>query len=592
MSGSTEYNFITNFYKSFSGTDTLVFIMMPGCNPVILGSITTVSYSQYRTKQPVINLGRTNINGVTRGTRIYAGTMIFTLINQHWLKDLMENDKLKWLAGHEELKSDELPLFDLMIVSANEYGSCVTMYIYGVDITDEGQVISVEDLFTENTLSFVARDITTFKAGDTNGSSKVIHKSANISEVNVNNFYIFDNSAANIDGENLAKNDIISYQESLINDQVLKMQVTASVIEKKQQLKSFTRELQYKPFDQMVGDDVGLVQTRLKLQNFLENVNYIYDKLTEEAVKQFQSIAGLSITGVVDGNTHIALLDFNSELSNPSGLIINESGTRVYGYPNIYSSIIGTIQYNNVITIYEKTEEKSFVDPVTKEVIDASGHFFYQIEQGYVVVSDVFSYEYSNKDIAFPTINEYETGPYVTLLQSSLVTVYGVFDYAPGVYDDNTIEKVTQLQSENDIVCILGTVNEETWRILYALTGELITDITNNKVNIRAINAQGKYSLSSVDMTTDLMQGFNITIDAPKNITIKCCIISYYSNESIKTITKSYEVIALETKTILFTDFQNAFTYDTINGFPTNIEYIVYPFNGDSCKWIIEYRGE
>ena len=156
------YNFISDFYKSFSGTDTLVFILLPGTRPVVLGSITTLSYSVYRTKQPVINLGRTNVNGVTRGSRIFAGSMIFTLINQHWLNELIyekEAEGPNWLSQYKELKADELPLFDLMVISANEYGSYVSMFLYGVDITDEGQVVSVEDLFTENTLSFVARDI-------------------------------------------------------------------------------------------------------------------------------------------------------------------------------------------------------------------------------------------------------------------------------------------------------------------------------------------------------------------------------------------------------------------------------------------------
>ena len=171
MSKTNEFSVLSDFYKSFSGTDTLVFILLPGSQPVVLGSITTVSYSLYRTKQPVINLGRTNINGVTRGSRIYAGTMIFTLINQHWLNELMDeqSQNSNWLAQYKELKADELPLFDLMIVSANEYGSYVSMFIHGVDVIDEGQVISVEDLFTENTLSFVARDIQTFKAGKVTG---------------------------------------------------------------------------------------------------------------------------------------------------------------------------------------------------------------------------------------------------------------------------------------------------------------------------------------------------------------------------------------------------------------------------------------
>ena len=157
----SEVGNISKFYKSFSGTDTLAFILMPGCTPVVIGSLTTISYSMFRNKKPVINIGRTNINGVTRGSRIYAGTMIFTLINQHWLKELQ--DQIDYIKDFEDLKVDELPLFDIMIVSANEYGNAVSMYIFGIDFTDEAQTISVEDLFTENTFSFVARDISTFK---------------------------------------------------------------------------------------------------------------------------------------------------------------------------------------------------------------------------------------------------------------------------------------------------------------------------------------------------------------------------------------------------------------------------------------------
>ncbi len=132
---------ISKYYKSFSGTDTLAFIMMPGSTPVVIGSLTTVSYSMFRNKKPVINIGRTNINGVTRGARIFAGTMIFTLINQHWLNELQE--QIAWLAEYEELKVDELPLFDIMIVSSNEYGNYASIYIYVIDFTDEAQTISV-----------------------------------------------------------------------------------------------------------------------------------------------------------------------------------------------------------------------------------------------------------------------------------------------------------------------------------------------------------------------------------------------------------------------------------------------------------------
>ena len=151
---------LSKFYKSFSGTDTIAFLLFPGINPIVIGSLTTVSYSMYRSKVPVINIGRTNINGITRGSRIYAGTMVFTLINKHWLRELQ--DQASYLQDFPTLKTDELPLFDIMIVSANEYGSSCTMFIYGVDFTDEAQTISVEDLFTENVFKFVAREVAVF----------------------------------------------------------------------------------------------------------------------------------------------------------------------------------------------------------------------------------------------------------------------------------------------------------------------------------------------------------------------------------------------------------------------------------------------
>ena len=190
-------NHISKYYKSFSGTDTLAFIMMPGSSPVVIGSLTTISYSMYRNKKPVINIGRTNINGVTRGSRIFAGTMIFTLINQHWLKELQE--QLDWLSDFEELKVDELPLFDIMIISANEYGNAVSMYIYGIDFTDEAQTISVEDLFTENTFSFVARDVSNFKTFKPVAIERISKVGVTRRTRPFQRLYVLDSSVTNFD---------------------------------------------------------------------------------------------------------------------------------------------------------------------------------------------------------------------------------------------------------------------------------------------------------------------------------------------------------------------------------------------------------
>ena len=588
---SEEYNFISNYYKSFSGTDTLVFILLPGSNPVVLGSITTVSYSAYRTKQPVINLGRTNINGVTRGARIFAGTMIFTLINQHWLNDLVENESLAWLSNYQDLKSDELPLFDLMIVSANEYGSYISMFIYGVDTTDEGQVISVEDLFTENTLSFVARDIQTFKSGSVTGASKVIHTTdkKTINQVRLSNFYIDDEEEFN---ERLQNSDSNEYIEHLENRFIERQKQQQNTINKKEQLKTFYRELQYDPINLMVGDDVGYIQERLRKWTFFDWLNYMFDKNTEDAIKKFQSSQGLDITGVVDSKTYLALSKDPDGDSSISGIVINESGARVYTYPNLYSSIVDTLPYNTILPLIDKIAEKTFYDPVANETLYESGHSLYQIEQGYINTNDIYSYEYSNKDIAFPTVNLGESGPYVIVLQEMLSKIYNDIIYTPGVYNENTSKLVTKLQIENNIACVLGVVNEETWRVLQVLTGNLATNITNNHVTIKSNNSQGKYQLTSFDFNTELFKGFDVEVNADKNTSIKCCAIAYYTNGKTKILTKQFNVIKNAKTVISFDNFQNLFTYSIENGYPNKIEYIVYPYNSDSYKWIINYRGE
>ena len=589
--GTTEYNFISNFYKSFSGTDTLVFILLPGSKPVILGSITTVSYSLYRTKQPVINLGRTNINGVTRGARIFAGTMIFTLINQYWLNELLyeENGNANWLAQYQELKADELPLFDLMIVSANEYGSYVSMFLYGVDVTDEGQVVSVEDLFTENTLSFIARDIQTFKAGETTGPTKVYHSSNNkaINEIRFSGIYISDEN----EFENRTNKLDKEYIKSLENKYVNKIKEQNENITKKKELKNHLRDLQYNPTNLMVGDDVGYIQERLKLWNFYDWLNYMYDQNTENAIKKFQSSQLLPITGVVDSKTFLALSKDPNGNSDITGIVINESGGRVYDYPNVYSSIIDTKSYNSVLKIYDKIEERTFTNKVTMETLYESGNCFYKIKEGYININDVFSYEYSNKDIAFPTINKGETGSYVLLLQKLLVQL-GLINYTPGLYDEKTIIFVKKIQEENNIACILGIVNEETWRVIQILTGNMATDITNNNIVIQSQNPQGKYELTSLDVNTTLFKGFDIKINSNNDVSIKCCATAYYSNNKIKVITKQFIVNKHKEEIIEFNNFQNLFVYDIKNGYPTKIEYIVYPYNRDSYKWIINYRGK
>lgn len=149
---------LSKFYKSFSGTDAIASLIFPNQKPIVMGEVSTLSYSIYRHKTPVNTLGRISPKGFTKGTRTVAGSIIFTMLDKHWVNEVRET--LKDIFGNiNKLKADELPPFDIVITFANEYGASSFYTIYGVTILEEGQVVSIEDAVTENVCQFMARDI-------------------------------------------------------------------------------------------------------------------------------------------------------------------------------------------------------------------------------------------------------------------------------------------------------------------------------------------------------------------------------------------------------------------------------------------------
>jgi hypothetical protein len=247
-------NYENTFYKTFSGADSLAFVLLPESKPILLGSLTTISYSMYRDKKPVPLVGKINISGYTRGMRVIAGSMIFTLINQHFTKDLLE--QVPYLKAHGKIKADELPLFDIMVISANEYGAATKMMIYGIDITDDAQVLSVEDLFTENTFNFVARDIDEFTAYDS-----IVMKGGSRAKSVVNTVMPYD---FDIDNYNTARELVTG---------------------------------------NMTNKDLITAQTHLMEKGVLSKVTGVYDGAMLEAVKSIQLSNDMAQTGILDVTT-------------------------------------------------------------------------------------------------------------------------------------------------------------------------------------------------------------------------------------------------------------------------------------------------
>ena len=579
---------ISKYYKSFSGTDTLAFIMMPGSSPVVIGSLTTVSYSMFRNKKPVVNIGRTNINGVTRGARIFAGTMIFTLINQHWLNELQE--QITWLAGYKELKVDELPLFDIMIVSANEYGNYASMYIYGIDFTDEAQTISVEDLFTENTFSFVARDVSNFKSGSANATS--VQKNSNgqkygeytqrLYVLNSNNNPIFDRNSSGekyaefsqryyvLDSSNISIDELAKLEYELTQSRI-KIEKNNSKIYK------LNRELYYSSTRVMMGNDVAEIQelyNQTKL--FKLSINGVFDEKMDKATREYQSSIGADVTGIVDSRLYNELMNQTIVTGDHKGVVVNKYGAYVYNKASLNANIVDTKPYREQVLLSEFIIDDN----------DGYAQKWYRVSTGYVVEEDIYSSYYTGNVVEFPRVQYGDNSAYVTLVQTALAIIFPEYKGITGNYDYTTQAQVKKLQEDNGIYPS-GIVDYDTWLLLQSLSGNVTNKISNDNFNITFRTLPGIYNVARDDVmaSVDL---FDVTVSCNNFINVKVSAICIYDDNTSETISKTYSIKDLQV--ISMRDLQNAFVFNPVyNKMPREINYVVYPYNKKPYKWTIMY---
>lgn len=144
-------------YNSYSGTDIVAQIVLPNEEPLLLGELHTISYSIHRENTPVRFLGHTSPSAFVKGPRTIAGSLIFTVFNNYafYRTKHMQNAIRHALYP----VADMLPPFDVVLTFANESGVFSKMKIYGITIVDEGGAMSVDDLVTEQTYSYMARGI-------------------------------------------------------------------------------------------------------------------------------------------------------------------------------------------------------------------------------------------------------------------------------------------------------------------------------------------------------------------------------------------------------------------------------------------------
>lgn len=126
----------------------------------ILGELQTISYSIHREKSAVMLLGRVNPPCFTRGPRTIAGSLIFTVFDREVLEELINTYPDDTVDNDfSTILLDQIPPFDVTISFMNEDGYLSSMVIYGLEIVDDGQVMSINDMIIENVKAYKARGI-------------------------------------------------------------------------------------------------------------------------------------------------------------------------------------------------------------------------------------------------------------------------------------------------------------------------------------------------------------------------------------------------------------------------------------------------
>ena len=208
---------VSNFargYNSFSGVDIKVVF----ANKVV-AELQAISYSVTREKAPLYTMGSADPRSYSRGKRGIAGTLIFLVFDRHALIGTFgmfapEDDRLKFLSDIDDVRpeasdtaniqgvgiatgpgsivdvnnllgvqasetsitsvaadqqvvapwfTDQIPPFDITLAAANEYGSLAVMRIYVCEILNEGYGVSIDDIVSEQQMTYVARTLVGWK---------------------------------------------------------------------------------------------------------------------------------------------------------------------------------------------------------------------------------------------------------------------------------------------------------------------------------------------------------------------------------------------------------------------------------------------
>jgi len=151
---------------TYSGSDIRVLVELADPDQASLGTkqlveLSTLTVSVHREKAPVRACGYINPKGFARGRRTIAGTMVLTQFSFDILYRFLYGIALRDISKDSQfLKPDQLPAFHMTLVFANEAGYASYRRLLGVEVLTDGTVYSSHDMYTEQTLTYMAADFT------------------------------------------------------------------------------------------------------------------------------------------------------------------------------------------------------------------------------------------------------------------------------------------------------------------------------------------------------------------------------------------------------------------------------------------------
>lgn len=158
--GALEHRY-DNGLATYTGSDMRVAIeLADGSYIKQLLELTTLTVSIHRVKYPVPAAGYINTKGFSRGRRTIAGTLVLTKFTAEVLFRFLTagiSDKSK---DSVYTKIDQLPSFNFTILFSDEWGHASYQRLLRVELVTDGTVYSIQDMLTEQTVSYLAADLT------------------------------------------------------------------------------------------------------------------------------------------------------------------------------------------------------------------------------------------------------------------------------------------------------------------------------------------------------------------------------------------------------------------------------------------------